>query len=410
MRSAQVSEPQRRSGTCCEAAPRACSSPGCSRSRRGHPAQARSRARRATPRSSRWCRRPASRRTSTCTPTAACTPAATSTPAARRPRRSSSGAPTAPCCARGPCPGQVLGEDHGVQVANQTHDGKLVLLETSTASILTLDAAHRPVPAAWSASPTGAVPNYATWGPRRRALRHRLRRGRDLEGAARLAHAAALVHLAGARRRVEFGTTGIRYRPGRDDLLITQQTVDRRRVAADQRPPLPAAGRRRRPSPGALQTLWTSRARRPARRLRDRTVRPRVRRASPGSSNQLVELTRHRRTEVHAASAAALTGDNGSPVPFDTPCSATFLGTRVLVANQSADRRRRLPPGRSSTSRSASRGCAAYLAEDGDASRSLRARSTPARTTITSGRLAATSCQVSPESAEPQTLPLRPPK
>ena len=33
---------------------------------------------------------------------------------------------------------------------------------------------------------------------------------------------------------------------------------------------------------------------------------------------------------------APLAGDNGSPVPFDTPCSATFLGTRVLVANQSA--------------------------------------------------------------------------
>ena len=31
-----------------------------------------------------------------------------------------------------------------------------------------------------------------------------------------------------------------------------------------------------------------------------------------------------------------LTGDNGSPVPFDTPCSATFLGTSILVANQSA--------------------------------------------------------------------------
>ena len=28
-------------------------------------------------------------------------------------------------------------------------------------------------------------------------------------------------------------------------------------------------------------------------------------------------------------------GANGSPIPFDTPSSATFLGTRVLVANQS---------------------------------------------------------------------------
>lgn len=30
-----------------------------------------------------------------------------------------------------------------------------------------------------------------------------------------------------------------------------------------------------------------------------------------------------------------LTGENGSPIPFDTPSNATFLGTRVLVANQS---------------------------------------------------------------------------
>ena len=29
------------------------------------------------------------------------------------------------------------------------------------------------------------------------------------------------------------------------------------------------------------------------------------------------------------------TGENGSPVPFDTPSSATFAGRRVFVANQS---------------------------------------------------------------------------
>jgi hypothetical protein len=28
-------------------------------------------------------------------------------------------------------------------------------------------------------------------------------------------------------------------------------------------------------------------------------------------------------------------GDNGSPIPFDTPSSARFLGTRIIVANQS---------------------------------------------------------------------------
>jgi hypothetical protein len=48
----------------------------------------------------------------------------------------------------------------------------------------------------------------------------------------------------------------------------------------------------------------------------------------------LVELTPSG-TEV-ARFGQPLTGDNGSPVPFDTPCSATFLGTRLLVANQSA--------------------------------------------------------------------------
>lgn len=30
-----------------------------------------------------------------------------------------------------------------------------------------------------------------------------------------------------------------------------------------------------------------------------------------------------------------LTGDNGSPVPFDNPSSAAFLGRRLMVATQS---------------------------------------------------------------------------
>ena len=30
-----------------------------------------------------------------------------------------------------------------------------------------------------------------------------------------------------------------------------------------------------------------------------------------------------------------LGGDNGSPVPFDNPSSAMFLGRRLIVANQS---------------------------------------------------------------------------
>ena len=33
--------------------------------------------------------------------------------------------------------------------------------------------------------------------------------------------------------------------------------------------------------------------------------------------------------------ATPLTGENGSAVPFDNPSSARFLGTRLMVANQS---------------------------------------------------------------------------
>ena len=54
-----------------------------------------------------------------------------------------------------------------------------------------------------------------------------------------------------------------------------------------------------------------------------------------GLTAQLVELSATGE-ELDRFPDAPLTGDNGSPIPFDTPCSATFLGTKVLVANQSA--------------------------------------------------------------------------
>ena len=39
--------------------------------------------------------------------------------------------------------------------------------------------------------------------------------------------------------------------------------------------------------------------------------------------------------KIDLAAVPVQTGSN-YPEPFDTPCSATFLGSRVLVANQSA--------------------------------------------------------------------------
>lgn len=229
-----------------------------------------------------------------------------------------------------PVPGQVLDQDHGVQVANQTRSGRLVLLETSTASILTLDVRtgrfRRVV-----RFPDGAVPNYATWGP------HGALFVTDFaEGVIwKVPHGSRTPHrwfTSAALTGVEFGTTGIRFRPGHHDLLIDQQTAsDGAAPPTDghlYRLPIGADGK-----PGALSTLWTSQ---PG-DLPDgfgigRSGHLYV--ALAGLANQVVELTASG-TEVQRF-GTALTGANGSPVPFDTPCSASFLGKRILVANQSA--------------------------------------------------------------------------
>src|SRR5207302_2194443 len=53
-----------------------------------------------------------------------------------------------------------------------------------------------------------------------------------------------------------------------------------------------------------------------------------------GPSNQLVELAAAG-TEIARYPSAPVTGDNGSAIPFDDPSSVKFLGTSILVANQS---------------------------------------------------------------------------
>ena len=227
-------------------------------------------------------------------------------------------------------PRQVLAAEHGVQAANQTRDGRLVLLETSRAAVLTLDldtGRFRTV----ARLPEGSVPNYAAWGPgpalyvtdyaKATIWKVLPRTGRVVPWF----RSTALAGIAG------FGTTGIAYRPGHRDLLITQQTAAgllpvnghlySLKVRADGRP-------------GRLRTLWTSR---PA-ELPDgfgigRSGHVYV--AMAGLSAQLVELSASGK-ELDRFPDAPLTGGNGSPVPFDTPCNATFQGTRVLVANQSA--------------------------------------------------------------------------
>jgi sugar lactone lactonase YvrE len=246
-------------------------------------------------------------------------------------------------------PGQRLDAEHGVQVATSDARGRLVLLEKSTARVLLLDprtgrfrryATLPDLPACGPVDASGctpnavdepAIPNYAAWGPGGRlyvsdygqAVIWRIPpgggrprvwfRSRKLDGGA-------------------FGTAGLVLAPSHKALLLTQQSsVPPGEPDATSgklyRLPIRRGGR-----PGALRLLWQSR---PG-DLPDgfgiaRSGRIYV--ALAGLANQVVVLDAHGR-ELERFPQVPGTGDNGSPVPFDTPSSATFLGRRILVANQ----------------------------------------------------------------------------
>ncbi|MCR6032264.1 hypothetical protein GGQ22_12565 [Nocardioides sp. zg-579] len=228
-----------------------------------------------------------------------------------------------------PVPGQVTDGSHGVQVAQQTRDGRLVVLETSTRRVLTLDVRT----GRWrrvATFPEGAVPNYAAWGPRGELYvsdyaQPIVWRVPPRGGTPRAWFTAP------ALEGTQFGTTGLVYRPGRGDLVLSQQWV----LDGSQLPTTGAVlslGVRPGGRPGELRTLWRS----GPMELPDGFGIGRSGHLYVAllGTNQLVELTA-RGAEVDRFPDVPLLGENGSAIPFDTPCSATFLGTSVLVANQS---------------------------------------------------------------------------
>lgn len=244
-------------------------------------------------------------------------------------------------------PGQDLSSPRGVQVATADAKGRLVLLEKSTGRVLRLDittgrfTAYSKIidlpncstgrrPCSPSLVDAAGIPNYAAWLPGgallvtdyAQAVIWKVPRG---GGAAR-------VWMADKRLDgTNFGATGIVLTPDRRSVLLSQQgTLD---------PLAPGAGKlyrigvRSDGSHGALSTLWTSR---PG-DLPDGFgigISGRIYLANAGLSAQLVVLS-PRGAELERFPKTPVTGDNGSPVPFDTPSNATFHGTRVLVANQS---------------------------------------------------------------------------
>jgi len=243
-------------------------------------------------------------------------------------------------------PGQDLTVSHGVQVANVDARGRLVVLEKSTGKVLRLNLRNgrwstysrlRDLPACPLGMPgkgctpnlsdAGPIPNYATWGPG--GALYVSDYGQAVIWRVPPGGGRATAWLLDKRLDgVEFGTAGIVLGPHRRALYVMQQTslgLGDPAVAQGKLYRVPLRGAR------TLTKLWQSLPM----DLPDGFSFARSGRVyvANAGSNQLVVLDEAFR-EVERVPSLPLTGDNGSPVPFDTPSNMTFAGRSVLVANQ----------------------------------------------------------------------------
>lgn len=230
-----------------------------------------------------------------------------------------------------PVPGQDLAGEHGVQVAAQTRAGRLIVLDTTTSRVLTLDTRtdrFRTV----ATLPEGSVPNYASWGPGGLFITDYgtgvIWRVAPSGEVSEWLRDPLLDGVAG------FGTTGIRYVASAHAFLVTTQTL----ATGDA---LPTDGALLRVpvtdgAPGPVEVVWTSQPTDLPDGFGIGRETGHVYIAMAGLTNRIAEIDPATGEEVDSFPATPLTGENGSSIPFDTPCSATFHGTTVLVANQSA--------------------------------------------------------------------------
>ncbi len=231
-------------------------------------------------------------------------------------------------------PGQDLGAPHGVQVATSDARGRLVLLEKSRAQVLTLNprTGRFKVQATLPDLPGAGhpIPNYAAWGPGGKLYLTDYGQGVIWRIPAKGGEPTPWFR-SEALEGAGFGTTGIVYERSRRSFLISQQTtgnpLDLLRGHL-YRLPVVAGG-----APGEIATVWTS---------GPLDLPDGFGVAQSGNvyvallgTNRLVRLGPDGKVRATFPPGPVL-GANGSAIPFDSPSNATFLGTRVLVANQSA--------------------------------------------------------------------------
>jgi hypothetical protein len=246
--------------------------------------------------------------------------------------------------------GQNLTAPHGVQVATSDGLGRLVLLDRNPARALLLNTVtgeqttYATFPDLPTCAPLQTVPNcspalrdeppvpdYAAWGPDGSLY------VTDFQQAViwRLPPHGGTPSVWLADRRLDgdqFGTTGIVLAPDRHTLFFTQQS------SAGLGGGNPATGKlyavtiQPDGTPGAIRQLWESAAGDgPDGFTIARSGRFYI---ALAGSNQIVVVGPDGH-EVERFPTIPQTGANGSSVPFDTPSSAMFLGTRLIVANQS---------------------------------------------------------------------------
>ena len=226
--------------------------------------------------------------------------------------------------------GQRLDQSHGVQVATSDGAGRLVLLDKSPPRALLLDP-RTGEQTEYASFPEGSIPNYAAWGPDfslyvtdyAQAVLWRIPPGGG----------PPEQWLADPRfDGGDFGTTGIELGPDQRTLYVAVQSQ--------------AGGAGGNPSSGRMFTIPIQPDGRPGEITQFWESRPADGPDGFGfaksgniyiallATNQLAMID-PQGVEKERFPSAPGSGANGSPVPFDAPSNASFLGTRVVVGNQS---------------------------------------------------------------------------
>ncbi len=225
--------------------------------------------------------------------------------------------------------GQDLSKAHGVQVGTSDGAGNLVLLDKAPPRVLQLDP-RTGEQTTRATFPDGSIPNYAAWGPD--GSLYITDYGKPIiwriaPGASDPKPWLTDPQLDGG----PFGTTGIALAADRDTLVVGQQSE------AGGNAGNPSTGRlfkvaiKADGSPGPLTQLWESQ---PADGPDGFAIAK--------SGNIYVALLAANQIGVVGPDGtererfpAGPGGANGSSVPFDAPSSVRFLGTRLIIANQS---------------------------------------------------------------------------